>query len=69
MSVFLSPTIFALCVGLGAIASVAGGVVGGVAVGGKVLGNQLAALLGAFYGPLAGVGGCVLGLLVLLVAG
>ena len=69
MSVSLSPSIIALCVGLGAIASVAGGIVGGVVVGGKVLGNQLAALLGAFYGPLAGVGGCVLGLLVLLVAG
>ena len=50
---------------VGVMASVIGGALGGVAVGGKALGNELAALMGGFYGPLAGVPGIVIGLLVL----
>jgi hypothetical protein len=48
----------------GAAASVLGGALGGVIVGGKHMGNQLAAVIGAFYGPLAGLAGVVLGLAV-----
>jgi hypothetical protein len=47
------------------MASIIGGALGGVAVGGKALGNELAALMGGFYGPLAGVPGVLLGLIVL----
>ena len=50
---------------VGVMASIIGGALGGVAVGGKALGNELAALMGGFYGPLAGVPGIVIGLLVL----
>ncbi len=50
---------------VGVMASIIGGALGGVAVGGKALGNELAALMGGFYGPLAGVPGVLLGLIVL----
>jgi hypothetical protein len=50
-------------------ASIAGGAVGGIAVGGKALGNELAAMLGGFYGPLAGVAGIAIGLMVLAMIG
>jgi hypothetical protein len=53
----------------GGIASVIGGAAGGVMVGGKSLGNQLAAFMGGFYGPLAGIAGVAIGLLVLKVIG
>ncbi|GGI25971.1 MULTISPECIES: hypothetical protein [Bradyrhizobium] len=65
MSVSLTPAIFALSLGLAMIASIAGGMVGGLIVGGKVLGNELAALLGGFYGPLAGIAGVFVGLIAL----
>jgi hypothetical protein len=54
---------------LGGLASIAGGAAGGVLVGRQALGTNLAAMLGAFYGPLAGGAGIVLGLLVLAMAG
>jgi hypothetical protein len=38
-------------------------------VGGKVLGNELAAMMGGFYGPLAGVAGIVIGIIVLAIIG
>jgi hypothetical protein len=50
---------------VGAMASIIGGALGGIVVGGKALGNELAALMGGFYGPLAGVPGVFLGLIVL----
>lgn len=53
----------------GTAASIAGGSLGGIAVGGKALGNELAALMGGFYGPLAGVAGILLGLIVLALIG
>ncbi|ODR98207.1 hypothetical protein AUC69_09850 [Methyloceanibacter superfactus] len=53
----------------GAAASLVGGAIGGVLVGGKALGNELAALMGGFYGPLAGVPGLVVGLIVLALIG
>ncbi|MEP6966614.1 MAG: hypothetical protein ABI906_00905 [Pseudomonadota bacterium] len=56
-----------LVVGIGA--SIVGGVAGGVVVGGKVLGNQMAAMMGGFFGLLAGSGGTVLGLVVLAFIG
>ncbi len=44
---------------LGLVASIVGGALGGVVVGGKALGNELAAIMGGFYGPLAGFVGLV----------
>ena len=49
--------------------SIAGGAIGGVIVGGKALGNELAAMLGGFYGPLAGIAGIVIGLAALAIIG
>ena len=57
--------IVALAVGV--VASIVGGALGGVAIGGKALGNELAAMLGGFYGPLAGIAGIVVGLFVLAI--
>jgi hypothetical protein len=54
---------------VGAAASIIGGALGGIMVGGKAIGNELAAMMGGFYGPLAGVAGIVLGLLVLAAIG
>jgi hypothetical protein len=54
---------------LGSIASVVGGIAGGVLVGGKVLGIELAALMGGFYGPLAGIAGVAIGLVALMLIG
>jgi len=67
MTTSLTPLALVLVLVAGALASVAGGAVGGMIVGGKALGNELAAMLGGFYGPLAGVGGIVIGLLVLAI--
>ncbi|MGY4319079.1 hypothetical protein [Bradyrhizobium sp. JR3.5] len=64
-----SPEMLVVSLGLGVVASIGGGAAGGVLVGGKALGNELAALLGGFYGPLAGVAGVVVGLAVLTIAG
>jgi hypothetical protein len=54
---------------VGTAASIVGGALGGIAVGGKDIGNELAAMMGGFYGPLAGVAGMVLGLIVLAAIG
>jgi hypothetical protein len=54
---------------VGTAASIIGGALGGIVVGGKAIGNELAAMMGGFYGPLAGVAGIVLGLLVLAAIG
>ena len=51
--------------GIGTAASVAGGALGGLVVAGRELGPSLAAAMGAFFGPLAGVSGVALGLVVL----
>ncbi|MBW8857481.1 hypothetical protein BSZ21_32540 [Bradyrhizobium canariense] len=64
-----SPEMLVVSFILGVVASIGGGVIGGVVVGGKVLGNELAALLGGFYGPLAGVAGAFLGLAILTIVG
>ena len=56
----------AIALGGGAVASVIGGAIGGVLVGGKALGNKLAATMGAVYGPMAGIAGVALGLIVLM---
>jgi ABC-type phosphate transport system permease subunit len=52
---------------VGTMASIIGGALGGIFVGGRALGNELAALMGGFYGPLAGVPGIVVALVVLAV--
>jgi len=54
---------------VGTAASIVGGALGGIAVGGKAMGNELAAMMGGFYGPLAGLAGMVLGLIVLAAIG
>lgn len=60
MDVMLLLTAFAI----GAGASVLGGALGGMIVGGKHMGHQLAAVIGSFYGPLAGLAGVGIGLAV-----
>lgn len=47
---------------------IGGGVIGGVVVGGKTLGNELAALMGGFYGPLAGADGVLLAVIIVAIA-
>ena len=51
---------------VGVVCSLVGGALGGVLIGGKDLGNSLAATMGGFYGPLAGVAGVTIGLIVLV---
>jgi len=55
-----STLLIALAAGIGA--SFIGGAIGGMLVGGKDLGYDLAGMMGAFYGPVAGVAGVILGL-------
>lgn len=62
-SSFVSAAALAFVVGFAA--SIVGGALGGIAIGGKSLGNQLAAMMGGFYGPLAGAPGLIIGLIVL----
>jgi hypothetical protein len=50
-------------------ASAIGGAVSGVAIGSRDLGIHLAALMGAFFGPLAGTTGIAVGLAILTLAG
>ena len=40
-----------------------------LSVGGKALGNELAAMMGGFFGPLAGIAGMVVGLVALAIIG
>lgn len=54
---------------IGTAASLAGGALSGIVIGGKHLGPNLAALMGAFFGPLAGTTGLAIGLLVLALLG
>ena len=61
MTASLTPQALVVALVVGALASIAGGAIGGVIVGGKILGNELAAMLGGFYGPLAGIAGIVVG--------
>ncbi len=61
----------ALLLGLGAVVlgtifSILGGAAGGVFIGGKALGNELAAMMGGFYGPLAGAVGVFVGTVIAL---
>ncbi len=51
---------------IGTVASIIGGIVGGILVGGKHIGNELAALMGGFYGPVAGVPGVIVGLAIIM---
>jgi hypothetical protein len=61
----LSIVVTAVALIAGTAGALIGGAIGGVVVGGKALGNELAAMMGGFYGPLAGVPGVVVGLIVL----
>ena len=49
----------------GTLASLAGGALSGIVLGGRHFGPKLAALMGAFFGPLAGATGLAAGLLLL----
>lgn len=62
-----SPEMLVVSLVLGVAASIAGGSVGGLLIGRKVFGNELAALVGGFYGPLAGIPGVIVGLVVLAI--
>lgn len=53
----------------GTIASLGGGALTGLALGARDLGPNLAALMGAFFGPLAGASGLTLGLFALALFG
>jgi hypothetical protein len=56
-----------LAIVIALVASIGGGAIGGVAIAGKDLGRELAATMGGFYGPLAGVGGVFLGIIVVAI--
>jgi hypothetical protein len=43
------------------LASLLGGAIGGLIIGRKDLGTEVAAMMGAFLGPIAGLGGVALG--------
>ena len=60
----LAPALLAL--GLALVASVVGGAISGLLIGAKALGRELAALMGVFFGPMAGFIGVGAGLLVSL---
>ena len=47
--------------------SAAGGAVGGIWVGGKDIGYHLAGTIGAFYGPIAGLFGIIIGIVALAI--
>lgn len=49
----------------GVIASIVGGIIGGILVGAKHIGAELAAIMGGFYGPVAGFAGVAIGLVTL----
>ena len=49
-------------------AAACGGAIGGILIAGKDIGNGVAAMLGAFYGPIAGLFGVGLGVVVLWTA-
>lgn len=67
-SVTVTPDQLVIAAAVALVASIAGGILGGLAIGAKHLGGQLAAMMGAFFGPIAGFWGVLvgLGLLVLL---
>jgi len=65
----VSIIVAAIALSTGTAASIIGGALGGMAIGGKALGNELAAMMGGFYGPLAGFAGVALGLIVLALVG
>jgi hypothetical protein len=54
---------------IAAAASMIGGALSGIAIAGRELGIHLAALMGAFFGPLAGTSGVAVGLVALALIG
>lgn len=64
-----TPGTLAIALALATLAALGGGAIGGVLTGGKDIGYPLAALMGGFYGPMAGLLGVAVGLGVLLVVG
>lgn len=53
---------FIIALGVGVLASAAGGILGGMALGAKELGAQLAGTMGGAFGPVAGLGGVAIAL-------
>ncbi len=58
----ISVLLIALAAGI--LASVIGGMIGGMIVGGKHIGYGVASWMGGFYGPIAGIAGVFIGLVV-----
>ncbi len=58
----LTIEIVAIAIGIGLVASLIGGIIGGLAVGAKHIGAQLSAMMGGFFGPIAGLWGVAVGL-------
>jgi hypothetical protein len=58
-----------VAIALAFAASIAGGAISGMLIGGKSLGNELAAMMGVLYGPLAGVPGALLAVIILMLFG
>lgn len=56
-----------LAAAIGIAASIVGGAIGGVVVGGKAIGNEVAAMMGGFFGPLAGASGVLIGLILIAI--
>ena len=61
----LSIATVALVLMVGVAGSIIGGALSGIVVGGKSLGSGLAAMMGAVYGPMAGLAGVFIGLVIL----
>lgn len=57
-----------LALAVGAASSILGGMAGGLVVGAGAIGKELAAMMGAFYGLLAGFPGVVVGLIIVAFA-
>ena len=55
----------ALVLIVGVAGSMIGGALSGIVVGGRSLGIGLAAMMGAVYGPMAGLAGVFIGLVIL----
>jgi hypothetical protein len=60
----VTPLEIVLALVLGGAASAAGGYISGRTLNGEAIGTEMAGYLGLLYGPTAGVGGVVIGLIV-----
>ena len=61
----MTPIAFIIALVVGVIASIIGGAIGAMFVGGRDIGYGLSAMMGSFYGPVAGFAGVIAGLAIL----